>query len=38
MQEQEIVTFLSLVGDDLQALGVKQPIRLLLIGVPIGYT
>ncbi len=32
MQEQEIVTFLSLVGDELQALGVKQPIRLLLIG------
>lgn len=32
MQEQEIVGFLSLVGDELQALGVKQPIRLLLIG------
>jgi hypothetical protein len=32
MQEQEIVTFLSLVGDELQALGVVQPIRLLLIG------
>jgi hypothetical protein len=32
MQEQEIVTLLCLVGDELQALGVKHPIRLLLIG------
>ncbi len=32
MQEQDILRFLSLVGDELQAFGLQRPIRLLLIG------
>jgi response regulator RpfG family c-di-GMP phosphodiesterase len=32
MQEQEIITFLSLMGDELQDAGITQPIRILLIG------
>src|SRR5207302_9667144 len=32
MQEQDIIRFLSLVGDELQAFGLQRPIRLLLIG------
>ena len=32
MQEQDIIRFLSLTGDELQAFGLQKPIRLLLIG------
>lgn len=32
MNEQEIITILTLVGDELQAIGLRRPIRLLLIG------
>lgn len=32
MQEQDIITRLSLVGEELEAYGLQQPIRVLLIG------
>ena len=32
MQEQDIVTLLSLLGDELQDMGLTRPVRLLLIG------
>jgi predicted nucleotidyltransferase len=32
MQEQDIIRFLSLVGEELQEFGLQRPIRLLLIG------
>jgi hypothetical protein len=32
MQEQEIIHFLSMVGDELQDVGLTQPVHILLIG------